>query len=147
MTDDLLVPDLFWNTIGRMLLEAEEIYFHPNEGGSVIAAFKAASGDYVIFSRDLDSTEQNTPVERNPSREPGGVYLEVNEQGWSCYDGIASFSIYPGLIDVALNSEGTDAVGHETIKVRYDLIPERRWQLRMVIRDVFEGFRNFADLG
>jgi hypothetical protein len=124
-----------------MILEAEEIYFHPNEDGCAMAAFKAANGDYVILSRDLESTEQDVSLGLD------GVHLEVNEQGWSCYDGIAMFSLYPGMIEIALNAEGADAVGHERIKVRYDLIPGRRTQLRSVIRGMFEGFVNFSDLG
>jgi hypothetical protein len=125
----------------RMFLEADEIYFHPDEDGCAIAAFKATTGDYVILSRDLESTEQDV------SRGLDGVHLEVNEQGWSCYDGIATFSIYPGMIEIALNAEGSDAVGHERIKVSYDLIAERRAQLRSVVRSIFEGFRDFSDLG
>ena len=124
-----------------MTLEAEEIYFHPDEDGCSIAAFKAASGDYVILSRGLGSTEEDVSLGLD------GIHLEVNEQGWSCYDGITAFSIYPGMIEIALNAQGADAVGHERIKVHYDLIPEQRLELRAVVRLIFEGFLNFADLG
>jgi hypothetical protein len=51
------------------------------------------------------------------------------------------------MIEIALNTHGAEAVGHERIKARYDLIPERRSELRPVIRVMFEGFRNFSDLG
>jgi len=124
-----------------MLLDADEIYFHADEDGCAMAAFKAANGDYVILTRDLEPTEQDVSLGHD------GVHLEVNEQGWSCYNGIATFSIYAGMIEISLNAHGADAVGHEKIKVRYDLIPERRSHLRLVIRDIFEGFPNFADLG
>jgi hypothetical protein len=124
-----------------MKLKAEEIFFHPNDGGCATAGFKAVGDEYVLLNRDLEPTEQDILLGLD------GIHLEVSDQGASCYNGISRFTIYPEKVEIELNSKGATATQQERIEIRYDLIPERRSQLRTVLRAIFDGFPNFADVG
>ena len=124
-----------------MILEADEIYFRPNDEGCATVGFKAVTDDYVLVNRDLDPTEQDASLGLD------GIHLEVSDQGWSCYDGISRFTIYPEKIEIELNAKGATATQQQWIEIHYDLIPQRRSQLRAVLRTIFDGFPNFADVG
>ena len=123
-----------------MILEANEIYFNPNDEGCAIAGFKSATEAYVLVSRDLEPTEQDISLNL------AGIHLEFLEQGWRCYDGISRFMIYPEKIEIELNTRGALATQQERIEIRYDSIPERRTQLRAVLRTIFEAFPSFTDV-
>ncbi len=124
-----------------MILEADEIYFHPNDNGCATAGFKAAGDDYVLLNRDLEPTEQDISLGLD------GIHLEVTDQSLSCYDGISQITVYPEKIDIDLTPKGATATRQEKIEIRYELIPERRSQLRTVLSTIFDGFPSFADLG
>lgn len=124
-----------------MILEAEEVYFHPNDDiGCATVGFKSGGDEYVLLTRKLEPDDQDV------SFGMAGVHLEINDQGWSGYDAIASFTIYPEKVDIQMNEKGSSAVGRKQVEIRYSLPAERRTQLRTTLRTVFEGFTNFADV-
>jgi hypothetical protein len=124
-----------------MRIEAEEIYFHPDDDdGAATAAFRAASGDYVLLQRALEPDEQDIELGM------AGVYLEVNEQGLAAYDGIGAATLTPTRLVLELNEEGAARIGAPEIIVDHDLPPERSSQASMVIALIFDGHGRFANL-
>ena len=124
-----------------MILEAEEVYFDPNDDiGCATVGFKSAGDEYVLLTRNLNPDNQDI------SFGMAGVHLEINDQGWSGYDAIASFTIYPEKVDIQMTEKGASAVGRQQVEVRYNLPAESRAQLRTTLRTVFEGFSNFTDV-
>ena len=124
-----------------MILEADEIYFHPNDGGCATVRFEGTTEAYILLRRELK------PIEHDISLGHDRIKLEVSNQGSSCYGGISRFTIYPEKIEIELNSTGATATQQNKIEIQYEVIPERRSQLRVILRAIFNGFPNFADVG
>ena len=124
-----------------MILEAQEVYFDPNDDiACATVGFKSAGDEYLLLTRNLNPDDQDLSLGM------AGVHLEINDQGWSGYDVIASFAIYPEKVDIQMTAQGATAVGCQQVEIRYSLPAERRAQLRTTLRTVFEGFSNFADV-
>jgi hypothetical protein len=124
-----------------MRIQAEEIYFHPDDDdGAATAAFRAESGDYVLLQRALEPDEQDIKLGM------AGVYLEVNDQGFTAYDGIEAATLTPTSLVLELNEEGAARIGATKIMVDHDLPLERSSQLSMVVALIFDGLRRFTDL-
>ena len=124
-----------------MRIAAQEIYFHPNDDdGTAIAAFRSDTGDYVMLQRALEADAQDVELGM------AGIYLEVNDQVASAYDGIAAATMTPSRLVLELNEKGAANVGSGELTIDHDLPPERSHQLSMVLAVIFDGFERFADL-
>ena len=126
----------------KMILEAQEVFFDPKDDiGCVTVGFKSAGDDYVLLTRNLNPDDQDISLGME------GVHLEINDQGWSGYDAVASFAIYPEKVDIQMTAKGATTIGRQQVEIRYSLPADRRAQLRTTLRTLFEGFSNFADVG
>jgi hypothetical protein len=125
-----------------MQLQAIECYYHPNDdNGCLTVGFRAADDQYFLLSRCIHPTEQDRRLSLD------GVHIELNDQGFSCYDGIGAVSVMPTRIRFDLSEEGARSLKVPFIEVSYDLPPERSHQMRMVLGDMFVGFERYADFG
>ena len=125
----------------RMALQAEEINFHPNEGGCAVAGFRGAGDNYLIVTLDLAPSEQDRSLGMD------AVHIELNDQHWSCYGGIGAVSVYPRRLVIELNERGAKNLDESKISVEFELPAERRSQLRTVLGVIFDGMPSLVDLG
>jgi hypothetical protein len=123
-----------------MTLTAAECYFHPNDDNDcATVGFKAADDRYVLLSRTLFPTEQDLRLGLE------GIYIELNDQGFSCYQGISAVSVFPGSMRIDLNEHGFAALKVATIEIHHDLSPAHSWQMRQVLAIVLDGFAPCSD--
>ena len=122
-----------------MKLIAEEVYFHPNdENHCATVGFRAADDDYVLFTRNLEPTEQDRRLRLD------GVHMELTDQGYSCYEGLAAVSVFPNMIRFDFNENGRLNLQQDYLEVVYDLPPERLSQMRLVLALVIEGILEYT---
>jgi hypothetical protein len=123
-------------------LVATEVYFQPiDENRCATVGFKATDDSYLLLSRCLQPTEQDIRLGLD------GVHVELSDQGFSCYDGIAAVSVFPARIRFDFNQQGSLATHQSHVEVHHDSPPERSWQLRQVLGVVFDGHPRYADFG
>ena len=103
-----------------------------------MAAFRGADSHYLLLTRALEHTQQDTELGHNQ------IHIELDDQLHSTYGGVAFGTFYPERLELALNNRGSGNVGTTIIAVTFSLIPERLAQLREVIRLLFDGHRTFA---
>ena len=121
-------------------LIAAEVYFHPNdENHCAIVGFRAADDAYLLLSRALELTEQDRRLRLD------GVHVELTDQGYSCYDGIAAVTMFPSMIRFDLNENGRRNLQQHNVEVVHDLPSERLLQMTQVLALVFEGFPRYND--
>lgn len=123
-----------------MKLIAAEVYFNPDdENHCATVGFRAATDEYLLISRDLEPTEQDRRLRLN------GIHVELTDQGYSCYDGIASVTMLPSAIRFDLNEKGRHNLQQDFVEVVHDLRQVQLFQLRQVLALVFEGFPRYTD--
>jgi hypothetical protein len=121
-------------------LRAVEVYFHPcDENDCATAGFRAADDSYLLLSRSLSPTEQDKSLGLD------GVHIELNDQGFSCYDGVLSAVIYRPQLEFVLNEKGIRNLKSSSIEVTMELPPERFCQLKQVLGVVFSKLSRFSD--
>ncbi|MES2709895.1 MAG: Imm10 family immunity protein [Verrucomicrobiota bacterium] len=125
-----------------MLLQASECYYHPNdENECLTVGFRTEDDQYFLLSRCIHPTEQDRRLGLD------GIHLELNDQRYSCYDGIRSVSVMPTCIRFDLSEQGAGALQTQFIEITHDLPPERSHQMRLILGEMFTGFQRYADLG
>ena len=97
-----------------------------------------AVGDYLMLQRAYEFDEQDLRIGHDK------VYIERNDQGYSCYGGIERFEVAPSTVRIRFDDHGTQVMsGVRDMEVTFD---EARFQdLRIALQQCFKGFSCYSE--
>ena len=92
-----------------------------------------AVGDYLMLQRAYEFDEQDRRLGMDK------VYIERNDQGYSCYGGIESFELSPRSVRVRFDQHGSERMGG-TSEMEVSFAADRYQDLHAALERCFEGF-------
>jgi hypothetical protein len=100
---------------------------------------EVAVGDYLTLQRAHEFDEQDLRLGMDK------VYIERNEQGYSCYGGIESFELSSRAVRVRFDAQGSERMGG-TRQMEVSFAAGRYQDLRAALEQCFKGFSWFSVL-
>ena len=96
--------------------------------------------DYLMLQRAHEVDEQDERLGM------AAVHVERNDQGCSCYGGIACFNLLRDRVRVTFDERGARSMdGHKEMEITFDLDEAAFVKLRSGLQECFEGFGCYAE--
>ena len=89
--------------------------------------------EYLLLQRGVEDDEQDIGLGM------ATYYVEINDQGASCYGGISTFDLQPSQLIITFAPKGAAKLGWEQARITFDLSPDELHNLKDILRRVFAG--------
>ena len=125
-------------TTHTMHFEAIQVESAEDDDGIAFAMFRGPDHHYLALSRSLAPTEQDRHLGHDQ------VHVEIDDQAFSAYGGVAFGTLAPSHLSLSLDPRSSASLRVASLVVSFALSDERLCTLRAAVKVLFAGCPTFT---